>query len=835
MLKPKRVMFLTLVIMLMAFSCSGPESEQPLLTAEVPLHLEEHLDAARIDGSEVPADVPQPVEWRFDEPQPDWRPSKRIQEDRMPVEAVQVDDALRLRLTAENRAVNGRFLAGAIYMDVPDWTLEDWAYVEVLARAKGGWYRVGLQFNYTEEDPGTVNHPFYTLGDASPMVSDGTVQTYRLSLNWGEMKTRASSSFRGRIEGPWTHLAVWVTCEIQEEAALDILSIRVVPKAHLYADVGVGVKEIPVGNRIRRALYTHAPSRLAYRVRVPEEGRLDMGLGVLRHDVPVTFRIEVQPRGGGPATMIEESYGDREVWGQRSIDLGEYAGRTVTLALETDAERAGTVAFWGAPTVSGSTRVAEKPNVIFYVIDGAGAEYMSLYGYNRRTTPNIDRLATEGAVFERAYSNSSWTRPSNASFMTSLQHSVLGGFKAGFNVVPEDVLTMAQHLHRAGYQTGVFTPNPNAGKMSGLDREVDVIQEAWDDFTYGRSGHWRESSRYLHDAFWTWREAYPGEPYWVHFQPVDIHGDFPAPAPFSGLFVSPKQANTWLEWREKRDRWKEKRRGLYSDVYEKIGVDRVEFFTVAQGLYDETMAYNDYQLGRLVERLKAQGEWENTLLIVAADHSIDAAFEDMAIAIQDSLPPAWNQPMLRPSITRIPLLFVWPGHIAGGQWFSEPVASMVDALPTILDLVGLPLPEVMQGQSLAPLLLGEGEVEPRPVILDEFEVDRETGEFRGLIEVIDGRWGASLEINPEAPEEDEPDERAMRRRPVPLLLYDMWNDPYCLHSIHEEQPDLVEKYTAFLEAQWEAHQALRQMFTPSEAVPLTPEQLEALRSLGYIR
>ncbi len=70
----KGVMFLTLVIMLMAFSCSGPKSDQTLLKAELPLHLEEHLDAAQIEGSEVPADIPEPVEWRFDEPQPDWKP-----------------------------------------------------------------------------------------------------------------------------------------------------------------------------------------------------------------------------------------------------------------------------------------------------------------------------------------------------------------------------------------------------------------------------------------------------------------------------------------------------------------------------------------------------------------------------------------------------------------------------------------------------------------------------------------------------------------------------------------------------------------------------------------
>ncbi len=56
-----------------------------------------------------------------------------------------------------------------------------------------------------------------------------------------------------------------------------------------------------------------------------------------------------------------------------------------------------------------------------------------------------------------------------------------------------------------------------------------------------------------------------------------------------------------------------------------------------------------------------------------------------------------------------------------------------------------------------------------------------------------------------------------------------------VYPLNEERPDLVEKYTKFLEAQWEAHQALAQLFTPSESVALTPEQLKTLRALGYIR
>jgi arylsulfatase A-like enzyme len=212
--------------------------------------------------------------------------------------------------------------------------------------------------------------------------------------------------------------------------------------------------------------------------------------------------------------------------------------------------------------------------------------------------------------------------------------------------------------------------------------------------------------------------------------------------------------------------------------------------------------------------------------------------DDMGIAIQDSLPPRWNQPIFRSSISRVPLIFVWPGHINGGQRFSDPV-SMIDVLPTVLDLVGLPQPEAKQGRSLAPLLLGTGNVEPRPVIFDEFELDSRTGELQGTIEVVDGRWGASLWIGPQAEEEEQKPTLARdirrQRRPTPLLLFDLWNDPWCLKPVNDEYPDLVEKYTVLLEAQWEAHRALARRFTPGGDVELTPEQLETLRTLGYIQ
>ncbi len=448
---------------------------------------------------------------------------------------------------------------------------------------------------------------------------------------------------------------------------------------------------------------------------------------------------------------------------------------------------------------------------------------MSAYGYNRRTAPNIERLVAEGALFEHAYSNASWTRPSTLSFLTGLQHSAMGGMKNDRNVPPDQVPMIQEHLHRAGYQTALLTSNPNAGTMSGLDRGVDVLRE---------QGVEKESrsSEELHADFWNWRREYPSEPYWVHFQTTDVHAEHNPPEPFAGLYISPERRKTLDQWTLKlglTNYWPS-----FSDLrggaFEKAGLDRIAFYNARRDLYAECMAHQDHQIGRLVDRLKARDEWENTLLIIASDHGADAGSIDFGWFTRETLPPRWQFfSVFRPGINRIPMIFVWPGRIIPGQRFRDPV-SMIDMLPTILDLAGLPQPEVKHGQSLAPLLRGEPGWEPRPVIFDQFDEDVNTGELRGFIEVVDGRWGASLQINPD------PDRRKERKRPVPMLLYDLWNDPYCLNSLHEERPDLVKKYTEFLEAQFESHQALAQRFTRSEDSPLNSEQLRTLRSLGYI-
>jgi arylsulfatase A-like enzyme len=731
-----------------------------------------------------------------------------------PPQLARVEDGLRLTLTKSTSNPMG-FRQGAIYVDLPDWSKDDWGFVAVRARTKDNIRFLALVLNLRDK-PGKTpaeQNRFLFSGEYLNLIRDGEVHMYLL---------RTEIIRPSEWKGPWRQLGIAFgpagekDDKGKEAPSIDILSVSVIPKLASYARSRTGTSVEPWGEAGRRTLYSHVPGKLEYRVEIPENGRLDVGFGVLRKTTLVRFKISAgeQTANAGRKILHEEVCSGEKPGLQRSIDLSPWAGKTIILALEADADLPGNVAFWGSPTISGR-RTTKKPNVVFYVIDGAAADFMSVYGYNRRTTPNLERLAAEGAVFEKAYSNSTWTKSSVPSFMTSLQSSVLGGYLGINDPLPEQVVTMAERMHKTGYITEVLSSNPYCGRASSLDRGVDSVVDSG-------PGEEEPSSSFLHREFWRFRESYPGEPYWVHFQPTDVHMPWRPVAPFAGLFASVEDRKAYDEMRRKIYGITG---GTWDEILKQAGIDPIKYMELVRKFYDESMAHQDYMIGQLVARLKDRGEWENTLFIVAADHGCDAA----GVPPLDPRRPDYYPPLLASQSSRVPMIFVWSGKIALGRRFSQPV-SLIDMLPTILDLTGLPAPELAQGQSLAPLLLGKPGWTPRPVVFDRFFVE---GKYLfGSIEVIDGRWGASLLIDPRPDDMKKPVELL---RPAPLLIFDVWEDPQALKSLHEERPDLVEKYSKMLDQIWKEHQALAKKFTRAGNVPLTPEQIETLRSLGYLR
>ncbi len=176
--------------------CTDPAPGLAILTAEHPLHLEDHLDVATIEGAEVPADLLHVVEWRFDEPQPDWRSLGPIFSEREGAHVEFTEDALRIRLDESNRGpvkrapyIRADAVHGSVYVDLPDWRRADWEYVLVTARtsepcrgsAEGCLTFLELQFNRGErEGPSGGRAGVLYRGQRAPVVTDGEAHTYRL-------------------------------------------------------------------------------------------------------------------------------------------------------------------------------------------------------------------------------------------------------------------------------------------------------------------------------------------------------------------------------------------------------------------------------------------------------------------------------------------------------------------------------------------------------------------------------------------------------------------------------------------------------------------------------
>ena len=493
----------------------------------------------------------------------------------------------------------------------------------------------------------------------------------------------------------------------------------------------------------------------------------------------------------------------------------------------------------GAPTLRATNPT--RPNVLFYVIDGGGADLMSLYGYERPTTKALERLGKQGVVFENARTSSAWTKPSTASFMTSLHHSVLGGFTKNEDRIPESTVTMAEHFHAAGYQTGVFTSNPFAGSMSGLESGVDVFRDK------GATPN-STSSAQLHADFLQWRDDWPGEPWWVHIQSTDVHEPHTPTEPYAGMYASPERRELFDAW------WAEVHKitidadtvlGRYKARLSAMGVEPRDFFQVQWDLYDETMTHNDATIDDLVAELEARGEWENTILVIGADHGHPAgSFSRFGRGLLEPQPEDWEGALADSYRTRVPLVVIWPGKLPEGVRIDAPV-SMIDVLPTVLELADLPPAEVQQGRSLVPLLVGQ-DWESKPLVIEQVQAYEPTGEMVGHIELLDGKWAASLEVVPETLAKVHAEStslptaggwRAARphRPSTPrLLLYDLEADPFCTTNVNAEHPDLVAKFTADLQDRYDGHLQLAAHFGGATSGTAGEAQLEALRVLGYI-
>ena len=320
-------------------------------------------------------------------------------------------------------------------------------------------------------------------------------------------------------------------------------------------------------------------------------------------------------------------------------------------------------------------------NVIVFMVDTLRADHLGYHGYERATSPNLDRFAARAAAFRANFSQSSRTGPSVASLFTGLHvrsHGVLNPLDQwdGKGVLDEPHLTLAEILSGAGYTCRAIVANPNVyqqfGFGQGFDqyRHVDLFTAAAD--INNLSSQWID-------------ELTKGEsPFFLYFHYMEPHSPYTAPPPSNRLFADKSYSGPITGQHRQID-------GILAGALRVNDGDKAHL----TALYDQEIASWDLSFGRFMRFLESRGVLDNTVVVVVADHG-EEFFDHGAVLHGYTL---YNEQL------HVPLVIAAPGMENGCT--IETITRNIDVLPTVLDLVELGVPDGVQGESLVPLMDAE--------------------------------------------------------------------------------------------------------------------------------
>ncbi len=433
---------------------------------------------------------------------------------------------------------------------------------------------------------------------------------------------------------------------------------------------------------VYRALPAEPPGRLRFQVTVPEDGRLHLacGLGVGYPSPGVEFAVTV--RSGWRTTEVwtrlvappEGGYGQ---WTPAEVDLGPWSGKTVELGLETRGEVVvpdgdPIPVAWGAPTVVGPD--AGAPLIILYVVDTLRADHTGPYGYHRDTTPILDELAREGVVFEQMVAQSSWTKPSMASVMTSLLPAGHGAVRR-LEYLSASHLTLAERLDESGWATGAVVANAVLyARRAGFDQGFEYFAGLHGPKV--RRSH-RVPAAAVVDAALEWLDARRGLPTFLWMHTMDPHTPYTPPSPFDQRFGgdSPPgggKAPPGLDAKRSGER--------------RVWIDK----------YDGEIAYGDQELGRFLQALRERGLYDRATILFLSDHGEE--FYDHG-GVRHGF-------TLHEELIRVPLVVKLPGGAHAGRRIAQQVQT-IDVVPTVLDAAGVAPTGEIAGRALQRVLAGD--------------------------------------------------------------------------------------------------------------------------------
>ena len=394
-------------------------------------------------------------------------------------------------------------------------------------------------------------------------------------------------------------------------------------------------------------------------------------------------------------------------------------------------------------------------NLVLVTIDTLRADRLGCYGYSKVKTPNLDALAQRGVLFENAISSAPLTAPSHASMFTGVYPTVHKVRDTGGFVLPSSQTTLAEILQGRGWDTAAFVGASVLKKSFGFNQGFAVYDDQMPKPDANREMEFPERrAGEVVDRATRWLDSQSGKPYflWVHV--FDPHSPYDPPPPF-----------------------------------------RQEY---GGSLYDGEVAYTDQQLGRLFEAVAKKSKPENTLIAVLSDHG-ESLSEHGEFT---------HGIFLYDSTLRVPFLLAGPGIPAGLR--VKPQVRNIDLLPTVLELMGSPAPQGVQGASLAPTFTGKEAPAADSYIETLFpRINMNWAELRGI---RTNRWKYIRSPRPE--------------------LYDLSQDPGETKNVIGNHAAEVQQ----LEARLNAASGLTGSKEPEkvETGMVNQKTMQQLRSLGYL-
>ncbi len=330
---------------------------------------------------------------------------------------------------------------------------------------------------------------------------------------------------------------------------------------------------------------------------------------------------------------------------------------------------------------SGETgSVARRPDLILILLDTVRRDHIGAYGYHRDTTPVIDSLARGGLLFERAVAQSSWTLPSFGSLMTSRYPREIFPKTKGVSVPAGNLYTFAQALRKGGYRTVSVTTNPYNHEFFRLMQGVEdpnhlgvvpadaVVDRAIEqvDLAIGAEGERGDTPYFL----------------FLHF--MDNHFPLGVSAPYDTRFPA-------LDALPHDD---DMRKSLGFGIPDQAQGEDFEIYrSHTLSLYDGSLYFTDFQLGRLFDHLRGRGIFEDAVIVVAADHGQafwDHGREEEELGLEHfqrrGVFGLGHGHTLFPELIRVPLII--SGHgIPTGRVESQ--VRNLDIAPTLLSIAGI--------------------------------------------------------------------------------------------------------------------------------------------------